>query len=521
MRNRSIYRNTPRNKIKLSERMDAYSIKRADLAKKYFVNDLPGAFIPATRLQNILENIEQGRPPSESSQMYLLQNKLVALQQFALGEMTYEEFGNIASGEQVLRGYSPQTVRKKEDCAIEENKSTRSVRNTDCEREHHQWRESIPQSTSNMQNQQLRNRTDLLKCAPAGQNRIDLAKKYFVTDLPGAFIPATRLNKVLENLEQGRPLPLEAVEYLQQQGLFNLSRLAQGEINYEAFREIADQEQSNREHALKIKRQKEESARLRLIEEAEARDAVRQADYERERQKRESDPKYLAKIKNQKLRQRYGLDQFIDKELFARLMGILHRLDAGNRLADDDILWLKTDGEEYYTESLQTAFHEREAEFYNADYKRTNNLRSAVNASGHYRKCNQSRQAHELLSSIPATRKMAPKLNSAISTTHGGVMRDLSRFDEALKLGSQAHALTPEDFRPCTLLGAVNIEIGNYSAGSEWYEKAEERGASQRSIDSDLRGILLRADNNKREKLKAFLLSEDPERYKWVRNLKV
>lgn len=499
--------------------MDADSIKRADLAKKYFVNDLPGAVIPATRLQNILENIEQGRPPSESSQLYLLQNGLVALQQFARGEMTYEEFSNIASGEQVLRRYTPQTVRKKEDSRIEEIKTTGSIRKTECEREH-QRRESNPQNISKMQNQQLRNRTDLRKCVPAGQSRIDLAKKYFVTDLPGAFIPATRLNNILENLEQGRPLPLEAVIYLQQQGLVNLSRLAQGEITYEAFHKSASQERSTREHALKIERQKEEAARLRIIEEAKAREAIRQADYERERKKRESDPKYIAKIKNQQLRQRYGLDQFIKPEFFARLMDILHRFDVGNRLSDEDILWLTTKGKDYYTEILQIAFHEREAEFYMAEYKRTNDLWCAVNASGHYRKCNQSRNAHELLNSIPGTRKIAPKLHSAIYTTHGGVMRDLSRFDDALKFGSQAHVLTPKDFRPCTLLGAVNIEMGNYSAGSEWYEKAEELGASKRSIDYDLRGILLRADNDKREKLKAFLLREDPERYKWVSSLK-
>lgn len=362
--------------------------------------------------------------------------------------------------------------------------------------------------------------TEFRKCVPPTQERIDLATKYFVTDLPGAVVPGTRLYNILESIEKGRSLSLDAVMYLQQLRLVNVARLARGEINYDVFREIAAQEQVAREHALKAERQKKEAAWLRMIEEAKAREAIRQADYERERRKRESDPKYIAKIKNQKLRQRYDLDQFIEPEFFARLMGILHRLDGGNRLADDDILWLTTKGKDYYTEILQTAFHEREAEFYTADYKRTNDLWSAVNASGHYRKCNQSRKAHELLDSIPATRHIAPKLNSAICTTHGGAMRDLNRFDEAIKLGSQAHTLTPKDFRPCTLLGAVNIEMGNYSAGSEWYEKAEERGASRRSIDYDLRGILLRADSDKREKLKAFLLREDPERYKWVRNIK-
>ena len=202
-------------------------------------------------------------------------------------------------------------------------------------------------------------------------------------------------------------------------------------------------------------------------------------------------------------------------------MDILHRLDSGNRLSDEGILWLTTEAKDYYTEILQEAFHEREAEFYTTEYKRTSDPWNAVNASGHYRKCNQARKAHDLLTSIPDGRRKAPKLNSAICTTHGGVMRDLKRFGEALKLGEQAHALTPQDFRPCTLLGAVNIEMGNYGIGKNWYDKAEELGASERSIDYDLRGIFLRADKAKREEIRAFLLREDPERYKWVRNLKV
>lgn len=358
------------------------------------------------------------------------------------------------------------------------------------------------------------------KRVPATESRISLADKYFVTDFPAALIPATRLSNILENLEQGRPLPPGALTYLQQQMLINLSRFAQGEITYEVFRDIAPQEQMAREQALNVENQKKEAARLQLIEEAKALELIRKADNERERQRRESDPKYIAKIKNQQLRARYDLDQFIEKRFFARLMSILHRLDRGNRLSAEEVLWLTTDGEEYYTDSLRTAFHEREAEFYVAEYKRTNDPWNAVNASGHYRKCNQSRKAHDLLTSIPAKRQKSPKLNSAICTTHGGAMRDLNRFAEALKLGEQAHTLTPQDFRPCTLLGAVNIELGNYAIGSEWYEKAEERGASQRSIDHDLRSILLRADNTTREKLKAFLLNENPERFEWIRDLK-
>ncbi len=369
--------------------------------------------------------------------------------------------------------------------------------------------------------------TELPKQVVADQSRIDLASKYFVTDLPGAIIPATRLHNILENLEQGRTLPGSA-DVLAATWTIRSTAACTGEITYEAFCKTAAEEQAKREQSAKAERQKEEAARLRRIEEDKAQEAIRKAKYERDRQraeearrKRESDPKYIANMKNQQLRMRYGLDQFIERQFFARLMDILHRLDGGNRLSDEDILWLTTEGKDYYTEILQEAFHEREAEFYTAEYKRTSDPWNAVNASGHYRKCNQARKAHDLLTSIPDERRKAPKLNSAICTTHGGVMRDLNRLDEALKLGDQAHALTPQDFRPCTLLGAVNIEMGNYGIGKDWYDKAKERGASKRSIDYDLRGIFLRADKAKREEIRAFLLREDPERYKWVRNLKV
>jgi hypothetical protein len=368
---------------------------------------------------------------------------------------------------------------------------------------------------------------ELPKRVVANPSRINLASKYFLEDLPEAITPATRLNNILENLDQGRPLSGQALMYLKQNGYSALQQLAQGEATYEAFRKIAAGEQHLRGYATEAERQKQESERLQRIEEDKAREAIFKAKYERDRQreeearcKRESDPKFIAKIKNQQLRMRYGLDQFIEKQDFPRLMDILHRLDGGNRLSDEDILWLTTEGKDYYTEILQAAFHKREAEFFTSEYKRTNDPWNVVNASGHYRKCDQPNKAHDLLNIIPSGTKKTAKLNSAICTTHGGVMRDLHRFDEALQYGNQAHTLTPKDFRPCTLLGAVNIEMGNYSAGLEWYEQAKERGASERSIDYDLRGILLRADKAKREEIKAVLLREDSERYKWVRNLK-
>ena len=154
------------------------------------------------------------------------------------------------------------------------------------------------------------------------------------------------------------------------------------------------------------------------------------------------------------------------------------------------------------------------------EYKRTGDPWNAVNASSHYRKCEQTAIANELLNSIPAHRVTSKKLKSALASTHGGVIRDLEDFDKALQFGISAHAMTPKDFRPGTLLGAVNFDLGNYAEGKEWFDKAVERGATERSIDAELRGILLRADKVEREKIRACLIEKDPVRYQWCKHLR-
>jgi hypothetical protein len=122
-----------------------------------------------------------------------------------------------------------------------------------------------------------------------------------------------------------------------------------------------------------------------------------------------------------------------------------------------------------------------------------------------------------MLTAIALPRLKNSRLKSAVCTTHGGVKRDLRKFEDALSFGEQAHLLTPKDFRPCTLLGAVNIEIGNYDLGQAWYKKAVERGASEKSVDDDLRSIFMRAEKSKQEALLDHLLRIDPVRYSWVK----
>lgn len=344
----------------------------------------------------------------------------------------------------------------------------------------------------------------------------DTALYYCVDDLPGANITGARLQKILDCLQLGRPVTRLSLDFLQQKGLEVLYRLATGALPYDSFRELALAEQVIRVDAATV-------ARLAREAEERARDAAMQARMKLAREQaeavrlaRESDPKYIAKIKNKKLRIRYGIDYFVEQHCFGKLMKILKNVDANERLSQEDFVWLSSVGEFYFTDQLRTAYHRLEADFFSCEFKKTHDPWMAVNASSHYRKCNRSCDADSLLGTINVEQQKSHKLKSALCTTRGGVMRDLGHRDEALRFGEKAHALKSDDYRPCTLLGAIHMETGNYNIGQEWYAKAVERGATVDSVDQDLRNIYFQVDKSKQAEMRKFLLSEDSARYAWV-----
>jgi hypothetical protein len=93
-------------------------------------------------------------------------------------------------------------------------------------------------------------------------NLVDLAEHYFVSDLPGSTILASRLREILDKLQEGRPLTTNGVNYLRQLGLTALGQLAHGDITYAAFREIAAAEQTKREQVVEAERQAKHAAML-------------------------------------------------------------------------------------------------------------------------------------------------------------------------------------------------------------------------------------------------------------------
>lgn len=346
------------------------------------------------------------------------------------------------------------------------------------------------------------------------------AIRYHVDDLAAALIPGTRLSNMLKELELTKQISKNSKNFFQKKGLLALLAYSTKEISYSAFSKAAEIEQFERRHIAE-NIALEEKARQKLEEETRyAKLKILQEQEEAKRRAFENDPRNIARAKQFQLREKYGLSHFIEKTDFVKLMDILRRVDKGVRLSEEEVVWLSTKRDEsytgYFTEELKEGYHKNEANFYRTEFEKTKDPWLAVNASSHYRKCNKSRTAESLILSIDMHSLKNRKLKSAIFTTHGGVKRDLKKWDEALNCGMQAHELTPQDFRPCTLVGAVYIETGHYDLGQTWYKKAVERGYSEKSVDDELRGIFMRAEKSKKQALRVYLLSVDPERYSWT-----
>lgn len=220
------------------------------------------------------------------------------------------------------------------------------------------------------------------------------------------------------------------------------------------------------------------------------------------------------KKKRRSLPNSFGLG-FIERADYRRVMQILRTVSGGNPIREKDLAWLGTTGREYWSDELRKAHHRILAERLSTEWRRTGDGWAAVNACSHWRKAGAAKEA--LLMTQEALEKAGiAKLRSALLTTRGGALRDADHREEAVESGMEAHKLTPEDFRPCTLLGALHMEMGALADGASWYEKAESLGAARHVIDRDLQSIINAADPTERNILLEFLKQHAPDRYSWV-----
>jgi len=326
-----------------------------------------------------------------------------------------------------------------------------------------------------------------------------LAAKYCIEDLTDASKSGTFLSNVIQRLELAPDFIPEITKmHLEHAKLKALLKYSCKQMSFDEYLKDARLEQKER------------------IKQASINYAINQ-----KRKARISKRNQKRKIL-EKLFQKYDLTvASINNEDIQKLKRIIEKVDQGLRLDENEIVWLMTARKKnyagYYTRKLRVKYHQNEASFFLTEFEKNKNPWDAINASSHFRKCHQSKKANTFLTNINAANLRSKKIKSALKTTFGGVKRDLRAFKEALSFGNQAHILTPNDFRPCTLLGAVNIETGNYEEGQIWYKKAIKRGATEKLIDDDIRSIFMRSEKFKRNELADFLYKNDPNRYGWVK----
>ena len=331
-----------------------------------------------------------------------------------------------------------------------------------------------------------------------------------VDDLPSARQTGSRLHGILVKLDAGDPVSERARTFLLTKKLLSLYALIEGRLDFDSFALQAGDERARRMDVAKIAaiEAADEEARLKAERAAASAEIF-------------SDPRYKRRQETKQLKRRFNLG-YIEQERYPRAIRSLQSLANGVRLHPNDVVWLQAGGDDCWTDEVAAAWHLVEAEVLTAAWHASKDPWDAINASSHWRKGGHPERALSLTEDALADNPTSPpKIGSALLTTRGAALRALGRHVEAKALGEEAHGIVPNDYRPCTLLGAVLIELGDLLAGHEWFVKAEQRGAIKAAVDQDIRTLLTRASDTDRERIRAFLLNQDPVRFAWLRSKRV
>ncbi|ABZ75984.1 hypothetical protein Shal_1418 [Shewanella halifaxensis HAW-EB4] len=184
-------------------------------------------------------------------------------------------------------------------------------------------------------------------------------------------------------------------------------------------------------------------------------------------------------------------------------------------ISADELKWLDDVG--FANEMIQRKYHIQLAHQHYQNWKQKHLPWELVNASAAYRKAEEVRKIKKALDALYPLKfaNNDTKLKSALLTTYGGVCRDLQSFERGIDLGHEAHKVTPLNFRPCTLLGAIYLSTGEFTLGHDWYDKAKERGFSQAAYENDIKSVYFRASKAIKGRLKQNLIATG-HKYKWL-----
>jgi len=199
----------------------------------------------------------------------------------------------------------------------------------------------------------------------------------------------------------------------------------------------------------------------------------------------------------------------------SKFFTILQKLKHGNRLIDDEIVWLESEKLFQHSTPIFKTHHRLEAEFSEAEFSRTKGYWNLVNASAHWRKAENPARALEKTEKLDLKSIKPAKLTAALLTTRGGALRDVNRLEEAEECALEAIKHYSDSYNPYTLMGALCYGTGRYEEGRRWFEEAIKRGATEQDEDVEIKRILRKKEDH--NNLIEYLLKRDPHRFAWVK----
>ncbi|MGR5195778.1 hypothetical protein ACPV4H_17955 [Vibrio rotiferianus] len=200
----------------------------------------------------------------------------------------------------------------------------------------------------------------------------------------------------------------------------------------------------------------------------------------------------------------------------SKAANILEAMIKGQTISESDYLWLINKG--FENQYVRERYYLNRAELAKRKWDDTKKPWNLVNAIADYRKAGNSRIAVDLVNKyFPFNFANGNKsLKSALLTTSGAAKRDLDMLEKAIQFGTQAHELTKQDYRPCTLIGTCMMISGDVAQGHEWYQKAIKRGFNKDSFEQEILSIYNRASYKDKAKIKQTLIA-DGWVYQWLK----
>jgi hypothetical protein len=209
------------------------------------------------------------------------------------------------------------------------------------------------------------------------------------------------------------------------------------------------------------------------------------------------------------LKKKYKIDHYQDNDPTSILFIILKQIDAHERLLGDYEDWLRK-------RNLYIPL----ALYYEYIFDQAADPWHAVKASRYWRNGKTPIAALTLADRVIDSEIFAnwnARQQSAMITSHGGALRDLSMLDQAELCAKRAILLTPYSYYPYKLLGAIYFRRGKTEEGDDCFEHAIRLGSTRSETERSMRRAIMDSEEVARRKVALYLLNKDANRYSWAR----